>query len=393
MRSPLYPASLSWRQAMPRLLALNHVGVLVGALSLYGIALMHPTQRNEVSLLYLWVWLECVGLVSWLITGHAMLLVMRRAWRQMEANALANSHMPLHKRLSTFDKWLLVGATVGGVLCSTVIAHEMFVAILDSGWAHGLLESTHPQWSITLFNASYGTLMIYVLAYFLERAKVAETRERLAQQLTDEAKLNLLRSQLDPHMLFNTLSNLYELIDSSPEQARTMLLRLISFLRATLQGSRSTQHALQAEFDLASDYLSLMQIRLGDRLRTQVDLPDGLRQVNVPAMLLQPLIENAIKHGIEPLKDGGDLRVIAQTQAGQLLLTVSNTMGRPIAGGHRKQRVMPQSSGGFGLHYVRDRLRAMYGGRAELTLRHDSNAGITQVSVTLPLAPSNSPFA
>lgn len=391
MRSmPSYPASLTWRQAMPRLFALNQVGVLVGALSLYGIAIIQSPQRQDVSLLYLWVWLECVGLVSWLVTGHAMLLVMRHAWRQMPP--LIGSHQPLHQRLSTSSKWLLVGATVGGVLCSTVIAHELFLSILDAQWARGLLEPTHPRLTITLFNASYGTLMIYVLAYFLERAKVAETRERLAQQLTDEAKLNLLRSQLDPHMLFNTLSNLYELIDTSPEQARSMLLRLISFLRATLQGSRSTQHALQEEFDLASDYLSLMQIRLGDRLRTQIDLPDGLRHVNVPAMLLQPLIENAIKHGIEPLKDGGDLGVTAQAQEGQLLLTVSNTTGRPHAGDDRWQLARPPHSDGFGLHYVRDRLLAVYGSRAALTLRQDSGTGVTQVSVTVPLLPGNQPF-
>lgn len=383
-----YPDNLTWRLAMPRLLVLNQVGALVGALSLYGIAILQP-HHTDVTLLYHWVWLECVGMVSWLITGQAMLAVVRRGWRQTAPTQASQSHLPLHQRLPTSTKWLLAVATLGGVLCSTWLANELFLVILDSEWGRAHLEQTRPPWALTLFNASYGTSMIYVLAYFLERARLAEMRERLAQQLTDEAKLNLLRSQLDPHMLFNTLSNLYELIDTSPEQARSMLLRLISFLRATLQGSRSTQHALQEEFNLASDYLSLMQVRLGDRLRTRVDLPEGLRQMMVPAMLLQPLIENAIKHGIEPIKSGGELHVIAQALEDQLWLKVSNTTGSATSGGDRWQLPGPSEGSGFGLQYVRDRLLTVYGEKARFSLTQDPDSGITHVSVMLPLVPCN----
>lgn len=383
-----YPEDLTWRLAMSRLLALNQVGALVGALSLYGIAVLQP-QRPGVSLLYHWVWLQCVGMVSWLITGQAMLAVVRRGWRQIAPSPPTLSPLALHQRLPASTKWLLAAATLGGVLCSTLLAHELFIAILGSDWGRAQLEQIQPPLTLTLFNASYGTLMIYVLAYFLERARLAEMRERLAQRLTDEAKLNLLRSQLDPHMLFNTLSNLYELIDASPEQARSMLLRLISFLRATLQGSRSTQHALTEEFSLATDYLALMQIRLGDRLRAQIDLPEGLRQMSVPAMLLQPLIENAIKHGIEPLKQGGELSVIAQASDGKLWLKVSNTSGRPACADDRWQLNTPPGGSGFGLQYVQDRLLAMYGDQAGFNLKHDADSGLTLVSVMLPLVPCN----
>ena len=387
---PPYPEGLTWRPAMSRLLVLNQVGALVGALSLYGIAVLQP-HRPEASLLYHWIWLECVGLVSWLITGQAMLAVVRRGWRQITATPSARTSLPLHQRLPASTKWLLAAATLGGVLCSTLLAHELFITILDSEWGRAHLEQASPPLTLTLFNASYGTLMIYVLAYFLERARLAEMRERLAQRLTDEAKLNLLRSQLDPHMLFNTLSNLYELIDACPEQARSMLLRLISFLRATLQGSRSTEHALKEEFSLASDYLALMQVRLGDRLRTRIDLPEGLGQMTVPAMLLQPLIENAIKHGIEPLKQGGELHVIAQSTEGKLWLRVSNTTGRPASADDRWQLHGPPDGAGFGLQYVQDRLLAMYGDQAQFSLNHDAKSGLTLVSVMLPLVPCNAP--
>lgn len=391
--SPPYPASLTWRVAMFRLLVLNQIGALVGALSLYGITILQSPQRPDVSLLYHWMWLECVGMVSWLITGQTMLAVVRGGWRRMAPAQHPHSQMALHQRLPTSTKWLLVATTLGGVLSSTWLAHELFLSILGSDWGRAHLEQTRPPLTLTLFNTSYGTLMIYVLAYFLERAKLAEMRERLAQQLTNEARLNLLRSQLDPHMLFNTLSNLYELIDSSPDQARSMLLRLNSFLRATLQGSQTTQHALHEEFSLAADYLSLMQVRLGDRLRAQVDLPEALRQMTVPAMLLQPLIENAIKHGIEPLKQGGELRLSAQALEGQLWLSVSNTTGHRAPGGDKWQLAKPRDGGGFGLQYVKDRLLAMYGDRARFSMKQDSDTGVTQVSVMLPLVPCNTPRA
>lgn len=379
-----YPPNLTWRHVLPRVLVLNQVLLLVGALSLHAIELLSPQNPAELGLLYYGVWLECVGLFSLLITVFATLLVTRQGWRHMpEAHHGYNQRglrsLPVH------TKWLLLLTTVSSVPLSAWLAQQLFIAIQLSAWGQAHLAQTYPLFKLSLFNAAYGALASYVFEYFRDRAAVAEARERMAQKLSAEAQLKLLRSQLDPHMLFNTLSNLYELIDDSPEQARTMLLHLIGFLRSTLQGSRATEHALSEEFKLAADYLSLMQIRLGERLRATLELPDALRETLVPAMLLQPLIENAIKHGLEPRKQGGELCVIAKEEAGCLMLQISNAGCQDRQPADRHVTHMADDGSGFGLHYVRDRLLALYGSSARFELRHLRDTDTTQVTIHLPL--------
>ena len=167
---------------------------------------------------------------------------------------------------------------------------------------------------MAFFYTLYGSLVICVYEYFHDRNTLSQAREQMARKLGAQAQLDMLRSQLDPHMLFNTLSNLYELIDESPAQARSMLAHLIDFLRSTLSGSRASVHGLAEEFRLTSDYLSLMHFRMGERLDAQLTLPEGLRDARVPAMLLQPLVENAIKHGLEPNPPGGHLTLRARIE-------------------------------------------------------------------------------
>ena len=161
-----------------------------------------------------------------------------------------------------------------------------------------------------------------------------------------------------------------------------MLLHLIHFLRSTLHGSLHAQHALADEFKLAADYLSLMRIRMGERLRTRLDLPDELRAAAIPALLLQPLIENAIKHGLEHRVEGGDLSVSASAEAGQLVLRVANS------GAMDAQAASWAESGesqGFGLRSVQDRLRMLCGPDSDLELAHLQDVDTTLATLRLPL--------
>lgn len=377
------PPNLTWRHVLPSMFVLNQVLLLVGALSLRAVEVLSPQNPVELGLLYYYVWLECVGFCSLLVTACPVLLVARRGWRRMPDALQSVKQNGVYGSLPVGTKWLLLLTTAGGMLLSAWLAQQLFIVIQASPWGQAHLAQTYPLFKLSLFNAAYGTLMAYVYESFQDRAAVAEARERMAQKLSAEAQLKLLRSQLDPHMLFNTLSNLYELIDESPEQARAMLLHLIGFLRSTLQGSRATEHALNEEFKLAGDYLSLMQIRMGDRLRATMDLPETLRETVVPAMLLQPLIENAIKHGLEPRKQGGELLVVASEQADSLVLQISNSGSRP----HTPD--MTDDGSGFGLQYVKDRLLALYGDRAHFELRHFRETDTTQVTLHLPLAPTS----
>ena len=199
----------------------------------------------------------------------------------------------------------------------------------------------------------------------VNRLKLAQAQ---AQRQAAEARLTLLQSQLEPHMLFNTLAHLRVLIKLRPDEAQQMLDRLIDYLRATLQASRTTEHTLAEEFERLSDYLALMQLRMGERLRVQLDLPADLARLPLPPLLLQPLVENAIKHGLEPHLDGGLLRVTARRAPGQLLLEVADS-----GVGLTQATALPGT--GFGLTQVRERLAQRYGAAARVDLLPQPGGG------------------
>lgn len=176
-------------------------------------------------------------------------------------------------------------------------------------------------------------------------------------------------------MLFNTLANLRALIASDPARATDMLDRLIAYLRATLAASRATMHPLQAEFDRLRDYLELMAVRMGPRLRYTLQLPPELARLHVPTLLLQPLVENSIHHGLEPRVEGGRLDVRAERRGDVLTLEVSDTgTGLGAAAGETT---------GFGLAQVRERLRTAFGPQAALELIANQSAG-TRAVLTIP---------
>ena len=212
--------------------------------------------------------------------------------------------------------------------------------------------------------------------YSLGRSKHMQGQIELAQRNATEARLKLLETQLEPHMLFNTLANLRVLITVDPPRAVAMLDRLNSYLRMTLSGSRALSHPLSAEFERLGDYLELMSVRMGERLRYTLDLPDDLRDAPVPPMLLQPLVENSIRHGLEPKVDGGEIVVRARRQAGLLVVEVSDT-------GVGLDAAPPSEGSGFGLEQVRERLATVYGAQGRMSLS-PSPAGGTCATLSFP---------
>jgi len=232
-----------------------------------------------------------------------------------------------------------------------------------------------------------GSMMLFSLIpglgltlYFLAQSRLSEATAKLAtaQRQAAENQLRLLESQLEPHMLFNTLANLRVLIAMDPPRAQQMLDQLIAFLRATLQASRTGAHPLSAEFARVEDYLALMKVRMGDRLQSELTLPPGLAGCLLPPLLLQPLVENAIKHGLEPHVDGGRLEISATRDGDSLLLLVRDT-GTGLG-------ASPNLGTQFGLQQVRERLRTRYGEAASLSLAPapDPRGGVL-VTVKLPI--------
>ncbi len=204
------------------------------------------------------------------------------------------------------------------------------------------------------------------------------TRERLAEseRAAVEARLKLLQAQIEPHFLFNTLANLQALIAVDPKRAHAMLGHLDGYLRATLATTRNDRGTLAEEFALLRGYLEILAIRMGPRLAYELDLPEGLASTTVPPMLLQPLVENAIKHGLEPKVDGGRVRVSARAEGRVLVLMVEDTglgFGVGATGGT-----------GVGLPNVRERLAALYSGAASLETGENPGGGV-RVTLRLPI--------
>jgi LytS/YehU family sensor histidine kinase len=198
--------------------------------------------------------------------------------------------------------------------------------------------------------------------------KDRELREALAEKERLGAQLRMLQAQIEPHFLFNTLANLSVLVRSDPERAERLLADLIAWLRATLQRTREAESTLGDEIELLRRYLDILGLRFGERLRVVFDVPEPLLARPFPLLLLQPLVENAVTHGIEPKVGGGEVRIAAVEENGRLRLLVSDT-----GGGLRQDG----TGGGFGLENVRQRLAALFGTEASLDVRGNAAGGVS----------------
>ncbi|MGZ8289606.1 MAG: sensor histidine kinase [Telluria sp.] len=196
-------------------------------------------------------------------------------------------------------------------------------------------------------------------------------RERLARELS-ESQLRILRAQIEPHFLFNTLGAVQQLAEQGAPRAAELTANLIAFLRASMSDMRSDQVSLGAEFRLVESYLQVMQARLGARLAFSLSLPEALTPVRVPSMILLTLVENAIKHGIEPSLRGGDITVSAQRSGGTIRIQVRDTGAGMGA--------VPGT--GVGLENVRRRLQLAHGDAAVLAVE-DTGDGVV-ADMTLP---------
>ena len=212
--------------------------------------------------------------------------------------------------------------------------------------------------------------------------QVAET-ESLKRQVM-EARMAAMQAQMEPHFLFNTLAGIEHLIETDPSRAATMQKSLIAFLRATMPTLREAN--AQAERDLGRElavvqpYLELMRMRMEERLQFDLQVPQGLRSARFPPMMLQSLVENAIRHGLEPKAEGGSISVRAEVQDGQLIVQVQDTgVGfAPDAPG-----TSGAAGGGIGLSNIRERLQLLYGAKASLQTSSPSTGGAC-VTITVP---------
>jgi signal transduction histidine kinase len=236
---------------------------------------------------------------------------------------------------------------------------------------------------LLVFTSWIGSGAILVMGYVFHlrtqstdgEARAAELRRRSLETQQLATRLRLLQAQVEPHFLFNTLSNVRRLCQSDAAAGRAMLGQLSRYLRAALPRMRSNETTLAEEIDLVSAYLGVQKIRMGERLESSIDAPAALLDVRVPPMILATLVENAVKHGIGPLAEGGSIRVTAEQAGGALRLSVADN-GRGL---------VAASGSGVGLANIRARLAALYGERAALRLQANSPRGVVAI-ISLPMA-------
>ncbi len=224
----------------------------------------------------------------------------------------------------------------------------------------------------------------------VKAAQATETAEAesLKRQVV-EARMAAMQAQVEPHFLFNTLASIDHLIETDPARASQMQKNLIALLRASMPTMREANgqgaaggtqgvRDLGRELAVIRPYLEILKVRMEERLTTQIDVPDGLLSAEFPPMMIQTLVENAIKHGLEPKAEGGSLRVAAEVMHGKLAVTVADTglgFGRAATAGT-----------GVGLANIRERLQLLFGARASLTVAENQPSG-TRVTISVPYKP------
>jgi sensor histidine kinase YesM len=220
-------------------------------------------------------------------------------------------------------------------------------------------------------------------AQAVQATEIAES-EALKRQVV-EARMAAMQAQVEPHFLFNTLASIDHLIETDPPRASKMQKNLIALLRASMPTMREAnaqgRRDLGRELEVIRPYLEILKVRMEERLRTEVKVSDGLLSAEFPPMMLQSLVENAIKHGLEPKPEGGTLTISAEIVHGKLAVTVADTglgFGQAATAGT-----------GIGLNNIRERLQLLYGNRATLAVAENPGGG-TAVSITVPYLSRNS---
>jgi two-component system LytT family sensor kinase len=320
---------------------------------------------------YNWLPLFGTELASWLPWALATPLIIRLARRYPMVRGATARTVAVH--LAAFAALSAVSE-----VWSTVL-QMLFNPYHNRKW-----PTFVDTWTTTLIFQALTFLIAYAL--ILTVTYVVDARESMARQMTETARLNeelskaqlaALRRQIEPHFMFNTLNSIAGLVrDRSNDAAVGMIVGLSEFLRRATEDSHRSQVTLAEEVEYLQRYLDIQKVRFGERLQVSIEIPAELMRAQVPTLLLQPLVENAIKHGIARRVAGGSVRVTGARHDAVLCLTVYND-------GPSASADWQTTHTGVGLDNLRTRLQILHGGEAELRLRRADPEGV-EVVVTLP---------
>jgi two-component system LytT family sensor kinase len=367
-------------------------------------------ERSHVrSQSYRWVWIASIWLAFGLVDAMQTVFVMRaegmhHAWGKLFLTSVLSwlpwaLATPLVMRLGQRFPPVKSGSMV------TWLAHIAgcaAIGLASSAWTSWLVFLLNPfadasgpgRFGQLLFDRFYKGILSSVLLYagILAVNYVLDSRARLAHQETETARLNeqlakaqldALRRQIEPHFLFNTLNAVTGLVrEGRSDTAVSMIAELSDFMRRVLTDSTRQEVPLGEEMEFAQKYLEIQKVRFVERLQLTVEVPSELLLAQVPTLILQPMVENAIKHGIAKRAQGGSVRISASRCDGTLTLAVYND-GPGLPASWETDCPESQSQSGIGISNMRTRLRSLYGDRFKLKLENQEPGGV-EVSVSVP---------
>ena len=303
------------------------------------------------------VWFGWVLMLPALLRlADAFPLLGARWWRHLGVHLLVFAATVLASAaLITLGRWPWLGIEPGGF-----IAHIAVYAVI-------MVALSPPLYAVILFSH-------HALCY-ARHLRQRELDEARLEGLLDRARLQALQSQIQPHFLFNALNGVSGLIGRDDTRARRLIAELGALLRAVIESDEGQEVLLGEELAMLDRYVALQRARYGDRLRVSQEVPRAALELPVPRFVLQPLVENSVKHGVERRLAPVEVRVAACIEDGRLLLSVSDDGPGPA----------PGAAEGVGLGNLRERLRVLYGDRQSLRVAASSEGG-TEVTVTLPVA-------
>ena len=348
---------------------------------------MHPILSNRDTLrLYLAAWIPIAAVITWRLSGDGTLSWIEAAtvafpmcaayafaclsgWYVCRATPLKEANIA--RVITTFG---LASVLTSGLW---LLATRLWVLLLDSLSVFRGLNDRYAGETGGLFLA--GVLLFFLasavhyLLLLVEESRRAEKRALELQVFAREAELKTLRAQIDPHFLFNSLNSISALTSQDASGARRMCLLLADFLRRSLQLGAKEQISFGDELQLAESFLDIEKVRFGDRLGVEQQVDPECHSCMVPPLLIQPLIENAVTHGIAPLIEGGILRIEAGRRGSSLEIVLENPFDEDS--GRR-------AGAGLGLKNVRDRLKSMFGDEGRMDVQQ--TGGRFKVILRLP---------
>ena len=278
-------------------------------------------------------------------------------------------------------RWLtLILITFTAVGCGSIIGLNIGFFILKEMFSINLNLPMKHLLQIILATIIFSSAALY---FFISKSRLRYRNEMIEQErikrmaLEKEslsANLKMLQAQIEPHFLFNTLSNILSLIDTQPAKGKSMLLDLTKYLRTSLSRTLPKKTTLDQEIEMIKAYLNIQKTRMDERLNFKIDVPNNMRQQSFPPMLLQPLVENAIKHGLEPKVEGGEIMISAAEKNSLMRIEVRDTgMG-----------FSDFNKSGVGIANVRERLALLFGEKGRLIIEENTPHGV-RAAIEIPI--------